>query len=107
MPMMYGGLRQLTPTSTHETATDARPSTSPPFRAHSESARALLAAGADPDILDSQRYDAVTIVAVREDVPTHKVLLSGGASAKLPDRQGVTPLDHARHRGYTSIVRIL
>ena len=49
----------------------------------------------------------LTIVAVREDVPTHKVLLSGGASAKLPDRQGVTPLDHARHRGYTSIVRIL
>jgi len=35
----------------------------------------------DPALLDSQRYDAVTIAAVRDDVPTLKALLAAGASA--------------------------
>jgi uncharacterized protein len=141
--------------------------------------RALLTAGVDPNLLDGQRYDAVTIVSVRDDVPTLNALLLGGASAKLitspydgtaliaaahlghdgivrelvkagapldhvnnlgwtalmeavvlgdggrrhtetvrvlleagsdpriPDRNGLTPLDHANARGYTSIVRLL
>ena len=35
------------------------------FQGHRTAARTLLAAGADPALLDSQRYDAVTIAAVR------------------------------------------
>ncbi len=40
------------------------------FQGHTATAQALIAAGADPNLLDHQRYDAVTIVAVRDDVPT-------------------------------------
>src|SRR5215212_973581 len=34
---------------------------------HGPAARALIAAGANPHLLDGQRYDAVTIAAVRDD----------------------------------------
>jgi ankyrin repeat protein len=142
-------------------------------------AAAAQGAGSDPGLLDNQRYDAVTIAAVRDDVPTLKALLTSGASAslitsiydgtaliaaahlghdgvvreliragapldhvnnlgwtalieavilgdggprhtetvralveaganlKIPDRNGVTPLEHAEARGYTSIASIL
>ncbi len=43
--------------------------------------------------------------------PTHqqvvRVLLAGGADPNLADAQGVTPLAHARQRGYSDIERIL
>ena len=37
------------------------------FAGHRAAAQALLAAKADPGLLDEQRYDAVTIAAVRDD----------------------------------------
>ncbi len=142
-------------------------------------ARALLAAGANANALEKQKYDIVTIAAVANDVDMLKLALAAGASAKnitspyegtaliaaahlghvevvktliaakapldhvnnlgwtalieavilgdggrnhvecvralveagakleLPDRQGVTPLGHARRRGYTEIISIL
>jgi ankyrin repeat protein len=43
--------------------------------------------------------------------PTHqqvvRVLLAGGADPNLADAQGVTPLAHARQRGFAEIERIL
>jgi ankyrin repeat protein len=43
--------------------------------------------------------------------PTHqqvvRVLLAGGANPNLADAQGVTPLAHARQRGFAEIERIL
>ena len=36
-----------------------------------------------------------------------KVLLDAGASARLADRQGRTPLDLARARGYGEMVALL
>jgi uncharacterized protein len=149
------------------------------FRGHQEAARALLKLGANANALDAQKYDIVTILAVRNDVPLLKIALVGGASARnitspydgtaliaaahlghaeivrtliaakapldhvnnlgwtalmesivlgdggrnhtetldalvkaganvnIPDRQGVTPLGHARQRGYAAMVRIL
>ena len=51
------------------------------FQGHRTAARTLLAAGADPALLDSQRYDAVTIAAVRDDAAMVEALIAGGASA--------------------------
>src|SRR5687768_7116776 len=45
------------------------------FQGHGRAARALIAAGAVPHLLDNQRYDAVTIAAVRDDVATLRSLL--------------------------------
>jgi ankyrin repeat protein len=149
------------------------------FLGHQEAARTLLKLGADANALDAQKYDIVTILSVRNDVPLLKIALAGGASARnitspydgtaliaaahlghaevvrtliaakapldhvnnlgwtalmesivlgnggrdhtetldalvkaganpnIPDRQGVTPLGHARQRGYAEMVRIL
>ena len=142
-------------------------------------ARALLRLGANPNALEIDRYDIVTIAAVANDLEMLKLALEGGASARnitsrydgtaliaaahlghaeavqmliaaraplnhvnnlgwtalmeaivlgnggqnhtatlralveagcdvnIPDRQGITPLQHARRRGYTEMARIL
>ena len=44
--------------------------------------RALAKAGAALDVLENDRYDAVTIAAVADDAETLRVLLALGASAK-------------------------
>jgi ankyrin repeat protein len=78
------------------------------FQGHAEAATALLAAGADPSRLDNQRYDAVTIAAVRDDVPTLKALLAAGASAKLiTSVYDGTALIAAAHLGHDGVVREL
>jgi ankyrin repeat protein len=78
------------------------------FQGHGAAAQALIAAGADPGLLDNQRYDAVTIVSVRDDVPTLKVLLTAGASAKLTTSiYDGTALIAAAHLGHDGIVREL
>ena len=46
-----------------------------------EAARELMRLGADPNALDAQRYDIVTIAAVANDVPMLKTALSGGGKA--------------------------
>jgi len=70
--------------------------------------RALLAAGADPALLDDDRYDAVTIAAVADDEETLAVLLAGGASAKLvTSRYDGTALIAAAHLGHDGVVRRL
>jgi uncharacterized protein len=78
------------------------------FQGHGAAAQALIAAGADPSILDHQRYDAVTIAAVRDDLPTLKALLTAGASAKLiTSVYDGTALIAAAHLGHDGVVREL
>jgi ankyrin repeat protein len=73
-----------------------------------EAVRALLRAGADPGALDADRYDAVTIAAVADDEETLRVLLAGGASAKLTtSRYDGTALIAAAHLGHDGVVRQL
>ena len=36
-----------------------------------------------------------------------KALVEAGADVTMADRSGVTPLDHARQRGYTAMVEII
>lgn len=78
------------------------------FQGHGQAAAALIAAGADPGLLDAQRYDAVTIAAVRDDEATVRALLQAGASAKLVTSvYDGTALIAAAHLGHDGVVRTL
>ena len=70
--------------------------------------RALVGAGANPNALEKDRYDIVTIASVANDVPTLKVALALGASAKnVTSRYDGTALIAAAHLGHTEVVRTL
>jgi uncharacterized protein len=70
--------------------------------------RALVKAGARLDLLENDRYDAVTIASVADDEETLRVLLQLGASAKLvTSRYDGTALIAAAHLGHDGVVRQL
>ena len=70
--------------------------------------RALVKAGANPNALEHDRYDIVTIAAVANDVPTLKVALSLGASARnVTSRYDGTALIAAAQLGHAEVVREL
>jgi ankyrin repeat protein len=71
-------------------------------------ARALLRLGARPNALDFDRYDIVTIAAVRNDIDMLKIALDGGASAKtVTSRYDGTALIAAAHLGHAEAVELL
>jgi len=75
---------------------------------HREAMRALVQAGADPNALEGDRYDIVTIAAVANDVPTLKAALELGGSAKnVTSRYDGTALIAAAHLGHVDVVRTL
>jgi len=70
--------------------------------------RALAKAGANPNALENDRYDAVTIAAVADDLPTLKVALEIGNSPKnVTSRYDGTALIAAAHLGHDGVVREL
>lgn len=70
--------------------------------------RALVAAGADPNALEADRYDIVTIAAVANDPATLDVALQLGASARnVTSRYDGTALIAAAHLGHADVVRRL
>lgn len=70
--------------------------------------RALVKAGANPNALEGDRYDIVTIAAVANDVPTLKLALELGCSAKnITSRYDGTALIAAAHLGHAEVVGIL
>jgi len=78
------------------------------FARRGEAVAALLAAGAQPGVLENDRYDAVTIAAVAGDEETLRVLLANGASARLvTSRYDGTALIAAAHLGHAGVVRQL
>ena len=78
------------------------------YAGHHEVMRALAAAGADANALERDRYDIVTIAAVANDVPTLKVALALGGSAKnITSRYDGTALIAAAHLGHAEVVRTL
>ena len=78
------------------------------YRKRYDAARLLLAKGSDANALDRQRYDAVTIAAVADDVPMLKLVLEGGASAKnVTSPYDGTALIAAAHLGHVEVVQIL
>ena len=71
------------------------------FARQREAVRALAQAGADLNLLEDDRYDAVTIAAVADDEETLRVLLALGASAKqVTSRYDGTALIAAAHLGH-------
>jgi ankyrin repeat protein len=78
------------------------------FAKHPEIIRALALAGANLELLENDRYDALTIAAVADDEDTLRVLLGLGASAKLTtSRYDGTALIAAAHLGHDGVVRHL
>ena len=71
-------------------------------------ARALLRLGADPNALDAQRYDVITIAAVNDDLEMLKIALAGGGNARaITSPYDGTALIAAAHLGHVEIVRAL
>jgi uncharacterized protein len=73
-----------------------------------EAMSALVAAGADPNALEFQAYDAVTIAAVADDVETLKVALAlGNKATNITSPYDGTALIAAAHLGNDEVVRLL
>ena len=75
---------------------------------HFESVRVLAEAGAPLDHINNLGWTALIEAVVLGDggashVKTVNVLLEAGADIRLTDEQGITPLQHARQRGYARI----
>jgi ankyrin repeat protein len=70
--------------------------------------RALVNAGANPDALENDRYDIVTIAAVGNDLSTLQVALEVGCSPRnVTSRYDGTALIAAAHLGHVEVVREL
>jgi ankyrin repeat protein len=79
---------------------------------HDGVVRQLIGAGAPLDHVNNLHWTAVIEAVVLGDggarhQATLKALLDAGASTKLADREGRTPLQLARARGYTAMVKML
>jgi len=78
------------------------------FASSQEAARALVQGGADPNALEGQRYDIVTIAAVRNDVSMLRLALALGARAgNTTSPYDGTALIAAAHLGHDEVVREL
>jgi ankyrin repeat protein len=68
----------------------------------------LVAAGADPNALEADRYDIVTIAAVASDARTLQAALAlGGKAGNVTSPYDGTALIAAAHLGHVEVVRIL
>ena len=79
---------------------------------HDGVVRQLIAAGAPLDHVNNLHWTALIEAVVLGDGGTRhqavvRALLAAGASTRLADREGRTPLALARSRGYAEIVRLL
>jgi len=72
----------------------------------------LIDAGAPLDHINNLGWTALIEAVVLGDggpdhIATVEALVTAGADQRIADRQGVTPLEHARERGYSEITSIL
>lgn len=79
---------------------------------HDAVVKALIAAGAPLDHVNNLGWTALIEAVVLGDggprhVETARALVAAGARGDLADRDGATPLDHARRRGYAAMVAVL
>jgi uncharacterized protein len=75
---------------------------------HRQAMRLLVAGGADPNALDADRYDIVTIAAVADDLPTLREALALGCRAgNVTSPWDGTALIAAAHLGHPEVVRAL
>ncbi|WP_298926033.1 ankyrin repeat domain-containing protein [uncultured Ramlibacter sp.] len=79
---------------------------------HDGVVRQLVAAGAPVDHVNNLHWTAtIEVVVLGDGGPRHQrslaALIAAGANLKLADRQGLTPLQLARARGYAAMVQML
>ena len=79
---------------------------------HPEAVRILLATAIDKDHVNKLGWTALLEAVILGDGgPVHteivRLLVAAGANLNLADRDGVTPLAHAKRRGFGGMVRIL
>jgi ankyrin repeat protein len=79
---------------------------------HLETVRILLGTAIDKDHINKLGWTALLEAVILGDGgPVHtdivRVLVAAGANVNIADRDGVTPLGHARRRGYAAMTRIL
>ncbi len=78
------------------------------YRSQRDAMRALVAGGADPNALENDRYDIVTIAAVANDLPTLALALELGTNPRnVTSRYDGTALIAAAHLGHHEVVRML
>ena len=78
------------------------------FGGHHAAMKALVASGADPNALENDRYDIVTIAAVANDIKTLELALSLGCRAgNITSPYDGTALIAAAHLGQTEVVETL
>jgi ankyrin repeat protein len=79
---------------------------------HVEVVQTLIKAGAPLDHVNNLTWTALMESIVlgdggRRHTETLRALVAAGANVNIPDRSGITPLAHARGRGYKEMVAIL
>ena len=79
---------------------------------HPETVRILLGTAIDRDHINKLGWTALLEAVILGDGgPTHseivRLLVEAGASVTIADRDGVTPLQHAKRRGFAAMSRIL
>lgn len=81
-------------------------------RGHVEVVKRLLDAGVDPDHVNNLGWTGLLeAILLSDGGPRHQaivqLLIDGGADVNLADRDGITPLQHARQRGQTATAALL
>jgi len=81
-------------------------------RGHVETVAILIKAGVAVDHVNRLGWTAlIEAVILSDGGPRHvqivKQLVDAGADVNLADNDGVTPLQHARSRGFTAILKLL
>lgn len=79
---------------------------------HAEVVRRLIAAGAPLDHVNNLGWTALIEAVILGDggpghVATVRALVEAGANTVIADRNSMTPLAHARERGFEEMVRII
>jgi ankyrin repeat protein len=79
---------------------------------HVEVVRELIRAGAPLDHVNNLNWTAlIEAVVLGDGGPRHlacvEALVAAGADPNIPDREGVTPLAHARKRGHAAMAAVL
>jgi ankyrin repeat protein len=78
------------------------------FMKQRDAMKALVDAGADPNALDADRYDMVTIAAVANDPATLEAALKlGNRATNVTSRYDGTALIAAAHLGHVEVVKVL
>jgi len=81
-------------------------------RGHVEAVKLLLATKIDKDHVNNLGWTALMEAVVLGDggaahTEIVRLLVAAGGNTNIPDRDRVTPLEHAKQRGYAEMVRIL